>query len=85
MVVLPTSSGKSIFFKALSALQNIWQCIHPSLYCSRTKELLVPTIIRSFYNFASPEQAVSLEFTDLLDKFALAVVDEYHFIDSQNG
>ena len=43
------------------------------------------TIIRSFFNFASAEQAPSLEFTDFLNQFVLVVVDKYHLIDSQKG
>ena len=46
---------------------------------------MVPTIIRSFHNFASAEQALSPEFTDFVNQFALVVVDKYHFIGSQNG
>ena len=45
----------------------------------------MPAIIRSFYNFACAEQALSPEFTDLRNQFALVVVDKYHFIDSQKG
>ena len=63
------------FLKPFISLK-FWQCIHPSLYRSRTKEQLVPTIIRSFYNFTSDERAPLPEFTDFLNQFPLVVVDK---------
>ena len=64
-------------FSKLFIAPKFWQCIHPSLYRSRIKEPLVPTNIRSFYNFGAAERALSPEFTDFLSQFALVVVDKY--------
>ena len=81
MVVLPTGSVKPSFLNALIA-PKFWQCIHPSLCPSRTKEPLVLTIITSFYNFASAEQVLA-RIHRFSQSIFLAVVAKYHIIDSQ--
>ena len=74
--------GKSIIFQSFVLAKNsgnasilVYIVPEPKNHC------VVPTIVKSFYNFASAVKSLSPEFTDLLmiNEFALVVVDEYHF------